>query len=125
VGYVESGLTTSYEMLVSMNEVIGLVKHFIGGVPVNKETLALDVIDRVGPGGHFLAEWHTVRHCRENWRTTLFDRDNREGWESKGQLTHGERATVRVRTLLETHSPEPLAGSVLSELQEIIDQAQG
>ena len=51
VGYVESGLTTSYDMLVCMDEVIGLVRRFMQGIEITEETLALDVIDKIGPRG--------------------------------------------------------------------------
>lgn len=56
VGYLESGLVGSYDMLVMSNEIIGMVKRIMGGIPVNEETLAVDVIAEVGPGGHFLIE---------------------------------------------------------------------
>jgi trimethylamine--corrinoid protein Co-methyltransferase len=124
MGYVESGLTTSYEMLVSMNEVVGLAKRFVGGVAITGETLALDVIDRVGPGGHFLAEKHTVQHFRENWRSTLFDRDNREVWESGGAFTMGDRATAQVQEILKSHKPAPLGEPEAAKLAAIIERAE-
>src|SRR3990172_3136476 len=68
VGYIESGLTTSYQMIVAMDETIGLVRRFMQGVSVSVEDLAFDTISSVGPGGHFLTERHTLDHFRENWR---------------------------------------------------------
>jgi trimethylamine--corrinoid protein Co-methyltransferase len=124
VGYVESGLTTSYEMLVSMNETIGLVKKFIEGVWINDETLALDVIDQVGPGGHFLAEEHTVSHCRDNWQPQLFDRGNREDWERTGELSLGDRAAAYVREVLKSHEVESLDEQVVLSLEQTIAQAR-
>jgi trimethylamine--corrinoid protein Co-methyltransferase len=124
VGYVESGLTTSYEMLVSMNETIGLVKKFIEGVWINDETLALDVIDQVGPGGHFLAEEHTVSHCRDNWRPQLFDRGNREDWERTGELSLGDRAAAYVREVLKSHEVKSLDEQVVLGLEQTIAQAR-
>jgi len=112
VGYVESGLTASYEMLVSMNETIGLVKRLVGGIHINDEELALDVIDRVGPAGHFLSDSHTVRHCRENWRSRLFDRENREKWKEDGEKDLGDRAAARVREILDSHNAQDLGGEV-------------
>lgn len=124
VGYIESGLTTSYEMLVTMNEFVGLTERFMEGVTVTKETLALDVIDKVGPGGHFLSEDHTLRHFRENWYSKLLDRQSREGWEAKGRLTLGERARARVQEILETHRPLPLEEAMLSKLNAIVQRAE-
>jgi trimethylamine--corrinoid protein Co-methyltransferase len=124
VGYIESGLTTSYEMLVSMDEVVGTVKRFMEGVEISEETLALDVIDEVGPGGHFLGEPHTARHCRENWYPTLFDRRNRAGWEESGRLSLGDRARARVQEILETHQPPPLDEAISAKLDAIVEQAK-
>jgi len=124
VGYIESGLTASCEMLVHMDEVVGTVKRFMEGVEVSDETLALDVIDRVGPGGHFMGEMHTLRHMRENWYPTLYDRRNRAGWEEGGRLTLGDRARARVQEILETHQPPPLDGAVSAKLDAILRRAR-
>lgn len=60
--------TGSYEMIVMSDEIIGLVKQIIKGIEVTLETLAVELIHKVGPGGHFLAEEHTVKHLRsEHW----------------------------------------------------------
>jgi trimethylamine--corrinoid protein Co-methyltransferase len=123
VGYIESGLTTSYEMLVSMDEVVGMVSRFMEGVEVSDEALALDVIDQVGPGGHFLAEMHTLRHFRENWYPRLLDRRNRAGWEQGGRLTLGDRARARVQEVLENHQPPPLDEAVSARLDAILQRA--
>jgi trimethylamine--corrinoid protein Co-methyltransferase len=124
VGYIEGGLTTSYEMLAAMDEVAGLVKRFMRGVEINEETLALDVIDRVGPGGHFVAEEHTFRHFRQNWVPKLFDRATRGEWEVGGELTMGERATARVRAIFEQHTPSPLEGATRAKMDAVIRRAE-
>jgi len=124
VGYIESGLTTSYEMLVSMNEFVGLTRRFMEGVEVTKETLAIDVIDKVGPGGHFLAEDHTLHHFRENWYPKLLDRKSREGWEAGGRLSLGDRASAQVQDILEDHQPPPLDEAALAKLGTIIQRAE-
>ena len=124
VGYIESGLTASYEMLVSMDEIAGLVKRFMRGVEISEETLALDVIDRIGPGGHFLEEKHTLRHFRDNWFPKLFDRGNVSEWETSGRLTLGDRAAAQVRRILQSHKPEPLEEKVAGKLEAIINRAE-
>jgi trimethylamine--corrinoid protein Co-methyltransferase len=124
VGYLESGLTTSCEMIVSMNETVGLVKRFMDGVGVTDATLALDVIDRVGPGGHFLTEDHTLRHFRENWRPKLFERGNRQAWEAGGRLALGDRAKANAVEILENHKPAPLDPAVLEKMEAVIRQAE-
>jgi trimethylamine--corrinoid protein Co-methyltransferase len=124
VGYVESGMTASYEMVVAMNEIADLVKRFMRGVEITEETLALDVIDRVGPGGHFLGDEHTFQHFRENWIPQLLDRAPRDEWEQDGALTLGDRAANQVRQILEHHEPAPLDEDVAAALEALIRQAE-
>jgi trimethylamine--corrinoid protein Co-methyltransferase len=124
VGYIESGITTSYEQIVAMDEVAGLVKRFLGGIEINAETIALDVIDQVGPGGHYLEHAHTYEHFRENWVPNLFDRTSREQWEGEGQLTMGDRVTAKVQEIFETHQPQKLENSTAKELDKIVQKAE-
>lgn len=124
VGYIEGGLTASYEMLVSMDEIAALVKRFTRGVEVTEETLALNVIDQVGPGGHYVGEDHTFRHFRRNWVPKLLDRSTRGEWEDAGQLTLGDRVAARVREILETHQPPPLDQEIADRLGAIIQRAE-
>ncbi|MEA2008721.1 MAG: trimethylamine methyltransferase family protein, partial [Chloroflexota bacterium] len=103
VGYIESGLTASYQQIVSMNEVAGLVKRFMGGIEFSDETIALEAIDRVGPGGNFVGDDHTFQHFRRNWAPELFNRSSREEWETNGILTLGDNATNKVRKIFEAY----------------------
>ena len=128
VGYVESGLTTSYEMIVSMNETIGLVKKYLQGVTVNEEELALDVIEEVGPGGHYLGEEHTVRHCRENWIPQFFDRHNREQWEDDGKHSLGSRISTWIQETLDNFDwqslEEEIGDDVLNKMLKRVVEAR-
>jgi trimethylamine--corrinoid protein Co-methyltransferase len=124
VGYIDNGLTTSYAHLVTMDEVIGMVGRFMGGVTVNEETLARDVIDRVGPGGHFMSDDHTLAHFRENWVPGLLDRANYTNWAAAGRLTLGHRAAARARDLLAKHRPAPLGAHVADKLAAIVARAE-
>jgi len=124
VGYLESGLIGSYDMLVMSNEVIGMVKHILRGITVDEEHLALHVIDRVGPGGHFLADGHTLKHFRtEFWYPTLIDRRRWEDWESDGAKSLGQRVREKVIDIIENFEPEPLDPDVEAKLKEIIARA--
>jgi len=124
VGYIESGLTASYNQLVSMNEVAGLVKRFMRGVELSKETVALDVINQIGPGGQFLDHSHTYQHFRSNWVPELFDRSAREDWERDGKLTVADKATAKVQKIFETYQPELLPDSISKSLDTIIQNAE-
>ncbi|MBC8507505.1 MAG: trimethylamine methyltransferase family protein [Anaerolineales bacterium] len=124
VGYVESGITASYDQIVAMDEVAGLVKRFMGGVEINEETIALDVIDQVGPGGHYVGEEHTFKHFRHNWRPKLLDRSSRDDWEQAGSLTLGDRANAKVREIFENYQPAPLDEGVMKQLDAVIEKAE-
>ena len=124
VGYLESGLLGSYDMLVMSNEVIGMAKRILGGITVTPETLAVDVIERVGPGGHYLAQPHTRQHFRsELWFPTLMDRQMRRAWEASGSADMAERIRVRVKDILEHHEPLPIPAEVEARLRDIVAQA--
>ena len=124
VGYIESGMTASYNQLVTMNEVAALVKRFMRGVEINSETIALDVIDQVGPTGHYLEHEHTYKHFRDNWAPRLFDRSSREEWEVDGALTMGDRANTVVREVFEKYEPEALDQEVAEALDAVIKKAE-
>lgn len=123
VGYVESALTCSYEMIAAMDEVIGLVKKLMAGIEVTEETLAIDVIDQVGPGGQFLSTDHTMEHYRGIWYPSLFDRRNYDEWAELGKKTLRERANEKVRRILENHQPEPLPQHAKDAIDQVLKTA--
>jgi trimethylamine---corrinoid protein Co-methyltransferase len=90
---------------------------------VSAETLALDLIDEVGPDGQFLGTDHTRRHYRERWYPRLFERSNYDNWVAKGSTTLGQRAAARADSLLATHRPEPLAPDVAAQVRSILERA--
>jgi trimethylamine--corrinoid protein Co-methyltransferase len=125
VGYMDGGMVCSAEMLVMGNEVIGMAKHFIQGIRVDSETLARDVIEKVGPGGHYLQERHTVRHMREElWMPQLLTRQHRDVWRSEGAKDMEQRTRERVRELVETHQATPLPDKTLAALESLRRQGE-
>ena len=124
VGYLEGGITASYELIAAMDEVAGLVKRFMGGIEINDETIALDVIDQVGPGGHYVGEEHTFNHFRKNWVPKLFDRSSHESWELAGSLTMGDRTNAKVREIFENYHPAPLDEGVVKKLDAVVERAE-
>jgi trimethylamine--corrinoid protein Co-methyltransferase len=125
VGYLSSGLTGSCEMIVMSDEIIGMVKRMLRGIPVDREHLATEVIDGVGPGGHFLMDEHTLRHMRsEFWRPALLNRDTLETWQSKGSKPLRQRLNERVREILAGPGAEPLPEETRRRLAEIVAQTE-
>lgn len=124
VGYLESGLLGSYDMLVMSDEVISAAKHILGGVTVTPETLAVDVIERVGPGGHYMAQEHTRQHFRsEMWLPSLMDRQMRGAWETSGRQTMADRIRTKVLDILDHHEPMPIPAGVEARLAAIVARA--
>lgn len=91
VGYLEAGLTTSPAMMVFTAEMIDMHRRFMAGVDLSDEALALAVIHDAGPGGDFIATDHTLRHYREDWYPTLFERRRYGQWEADGAKTLEDR----------------------------------
>ncbi len=122
VGYLEGGRINSLEQIAICDELIGYVKRFMTGLEINDETLALDVIDEVGPGLDFLNTKHTRRHFKEDWYPSLFDRNNYDNWLAAGAKTLRQRARERVEQILADHRPEPLPPDVQQRIDEIAGQ---
>ncbi len=118
-GMLEDMSTIAYEQFVIDNEMLGLAMRAVRGVDVNEETLAVDAIDRVGPGGHYLADKHTLRYMRTEhyYPSEVFDRQGRDEWEADGATDAWLRAKERARMILASHEPEPLDPEVDAEIK--------
>jgi len=124
-GFLEGAMIGSLEMLVMTNEIAGMVKRFMKGIPVNDETLAEDVIDDVGPGGHFLEHDHTRKHFRDTmWMPTLMDRQPYEGWVASGKQSMAQRVKERIAEILSEHKPIPLPDDVLAKIRKIKERSE-
>jgi trimethylamine--corrinoid protein Co-methyltransferase len=119
-GLLYAARVFALEEMVLDAEVFGLVRHLAGGLTIDDEALAVDVIGEVGPGGNFLAEDHTVAHMRELWQPRLFDRGTWEDWEAAGRPSPRDRARERARSLLAAHVPLPLDDGLADELDAIV-----
>ena len=124
LGYLESGLTGSLAQLVICDEIVGWLGHFMAPVEVNEETLALDLIDEIGPDGQFLDTEHTLTHFREHWYPTVFDRHNYDKWQAAGGKSLAERAAQRVEEILAEHQPEPLPDDVAQAVKAVVRRAE-
>ncbi|MGD2187441.1 MAG: trimethylamine methyltransferase family protein [Desulfobacterales bacterium] len=123
VGCLDGGLTASLSSLVMCDEIIGMVKQISKGIEVTDETLALDLLKEVGPGGEFLSHDHTYHHFREWFQPTIIDRSNFEIWTEGGSKTYQDRLEPEVDRILETHQPEPLDEKLTQEMKKIISLA--
>ncbi len=123
-GMLESGITFDLAQLALDCEFARMIKHTVNGIPVSKETIALDVIREIGPFGDFLAHMHTFQHMREQSRAELIDRRMRSAWEMDGALDSYTKALQKVRNILENHTPEPLSSEVLNGIRQIVEKTE-
>ena len=123
IGYIESGLTASHEMMVVCDETISFVRRLMQGIKLTPETLALDVIDKVGPGGSFINTPHTMQHFRQVWYPRVLDRHNYSGWMKAGQPPANKTARQIARDAIANHQPAPVSPSTLETLNAIITEA--
>jgi len=124
LGYLESGLTGALPQVVIGDEILNWLARFIQPIEIDDETLALDLIDEVGPDGEFLGSDHTFEHFRDRWYPDLFERANYDQWLAGGGKTLGERAADRVEEILSTHRPDPLPDDVVQAIDAIIRRAE-
>ena len=123
-GYLAGGSVGSMEMAVIDNEIIGYVERILRGIDVNDETLAVDVIKGVGPGGHFMSQKHTLNHIRELYIPQLFDRVPEAEWVRTGRKQTNEVARDRARRILKEHSVKPLEKASREKISEIVTNAE-
>jgi len=125
VGFLDCADIGSLELLVMNDEIIAMARRVMRGIEVNDETLMLDLIDEVGPGGEFISTVETARRCRtEIWNPTLMDRNAWFNWEAAGSQTMSDRIKARLRKILATHKPQPLPAEVSAQIEAILQAAE-
>jgi trimethylamine--corrinoid protein Co-methyltransferase len=123
VGYLEYGLTSSLELLAICDDEISLVKRYLRSCPVSTDTLAVDLIDEVGPDGDYLGTDHTVTRFREEvWEPDLIDRNIHQNWEAAGSTTLRDRAREKVKTILQEHKAESLDTDLKLAIRGIVEK---
>jgi trimethylamine--corrinoid protein Co-methyltransferase len=122
-GLLDGSRTLDYAHLLMEAEIYGIVQKAAGGIEVSDETLALDVIRKVGPNGTYLAQKHTRAHMGEIWRPGVWDRSPYEAWLAAGKKGALENAEDKAREILRTHAPDPLPKEVAAELRRLVQAA--
>lgn len=122
-GYMGGGLVGSLESLVLVDEIISGVKRFLQGFKVDEETLAVDTIADVGPGGHFLQAEHTLKHFKsEAWIPRFFDRLPYQVWLEQNMPTATDRIQEKVNEILAAGTPAELPRDMQLNLNQIIEK---
>ncbi len=125
VGFMDSGLQASLQLVTMANEFIGFLRAATRGVTVDDETLALDVVEELGPTGNYLAHPHTMRHVREPFYSKMMDKGGYAQWEKNGKKRMEQLAAEKIDRILDTHQvQQPLTADVQKAVQEIVTRQQ-
>lgn len=118
-GMMQQSLVISHEQLIIDDEINRTAFRAVQGFEIDEERLGANVISKVGPGGNFVAEEHTLKYLRgERYVPSLLYRDSREAWEASGSKTFVARAKDRALSILEEHQPNPLPEDISKELDK-------
>jgi len=123
LGYMESGLTGSLELVVICDETISWIKACTKGLEINEETLALDLIHEHALSADFLGTKHTVRHVREDWQPCLIDRQNYAKWVESGATSMRDRARVKIDEILGAEPQHILPPDIEKRIRTITERA--
>ena len=123
-GYMDFGLSISFEHLVICDEIIGRTKATVKKVETDEDFLAYEAIKRVGHGGNYMADEHTFNHLREDWSGELSDYNVYDNWKAKGSSSMGERAHDKVEKLIAKHQCPALPAKIDGQIQAILDRAK-
>ncbi len=124
VGYIESGLTSSMEMIALCDEIVAMARMLFRGIPVDDEHLALDLVEEVGIGGQFYATEHTAKFFRtDHFLPRILDRDNYDGWKAKGCPSLEDKANAFVLETLASHRPAPIPDAAQEVIESVLARA--
>jgi trimethylamine--corrinoid protein Co-methyltransferase len=125
VGFLDCAQIGSLESLVMNDEIIAMTRRVLRGIEVSDETLMLDQIDSIGPGGEFMSSFETAKRCRaEIWNPTLMDRQPYDNWQSAGSQTMTDRIQTKLTKILATHQPLPLPEGAAEKIDAILQAAE-
>jgi trimethylamine--corrinoid protein Co-methyltransferase len=122
IGFMDAGMQGSLQLMAICDDMLGWIRAATRGVVINEETLALDVVEELGPDGDYLAHDHTYRHFKDAYYSKLADRQIFSAWEDAGSLSMAERAAHRVDEILANHEPKPLSEDLQKELHAAVER---
>jgi trimethylamine--corrinoid protein Co-methyltransferase len=122
IGFLDGANLGSLDLLVMTDEVIGMVKRILRGVQVDPDTIMLDVIEKVGPGGQFLTAGRSATLARkEVWLPTLLDRKPYDIWAERGSTSMEDRTRQKTKKILAEHYSPALAADVQAKIDAILN----
>jgi trimethylamine--corrinoid protein Co-methyltransferase len=119
IGFLSQGLCITPGFHLLNDEIISMVKQMAKAVEVTPDSLCLNLIDEIGPGGNFLGHEHTLRHFKDMWIPRLFDRTHFETLATDFIVDAGQRAQQRAIEIIESHKTEDISPSARQDLAEV------
>lgn len=123
VGFLEDGLTSSFEMQFLCNEIISMIRKTTTGIHLSDAHRTPDLIERVGTSGNYLTEPETIEHFREVWFPSFLDRRTYQAWFNAGGLTMEKRLNLKVQETLKDYRPKELKPETINEIKRIVENA--
>ncbi len=125
LGWLEGGLCASFEKFIIDIEMLQGMVEVLKPVTVDDDSLGIDAIREVGPGGHFFSAQQTMqRYESEFYKPILSDWRNYETWSEDGALDATTRANRIYRQLLDEYQPPEVDAAILQELDEFIEKTR-
>ncbi len=120
VGSLDEGITYSLHSMLFCDELAGMLRKMWKGMTVNGDTLAMELTFQEGPRGNYLANQHTVDHCRtEGWNARYFGSNMPLTISGKPDLDLFERIDEELKRIIKTHQPEPLGSDILGSIRAL------
>ena len=125
MGICGADQAASLDVLVMQSEIIDYIESMMREIEFTDDTLAIDLIDSIGPGGTFIDTVHTAEHFRnELWFPQLLDRKFYQAWMEAGATTMQQRCAEHKDNILRNHEPEPIPKDLEQTLDEIVRAAK-
>lgn len=124
LGMEEMGVNFNLAQLLIDADIADMILYTIGGLPVNDETLAVDIIDSVSYKKDFLTHRHTFKNRHIQSDPRLIDRQVRARWEAAGSTSMADRAQALFLKLYEQYQPTPLAPEAVASVRKLVNEAE-
>ena len=120
-GYLESGLTSSFESVLFTDEIISMVKYMINPLDFNEESVPIDIMNKVGPAGDFLSEDHTFKNFKKSfWFPRFLDRNRYDKWQKNGAKDLRSSLNETAKDIFESCKPNRLQDEKIKKIKDIV-----
>ncbi len=119
------GITFDYAQLIIDNEIARMIKEVVGGIKVDRDALALEVIQSVGAAGEFISHEHTFNQFKNvASNNKMIFRGTRDAWQNAGSKDLTERAYEEAIEIRNSFKIEPLPEEVVSKMRSLVNEAE-